>query len=375
MPPGDPGAGRSQSYSAPSAGNPQRVVIPAPGSTGPPPAIPEPSNLPVPAPMPGGPPARRDDGRPRQRQGPGGPGGPGGGKSGQRPKPGAGKPTKGKKPPLKNASRSGGPSSSGRRPAQKAHPAVNWNKLAPGYDIEGPKVRLGVLWFLVAFPAVVASPATAGLLYAVAAGMAARQIVQAWRNEPAWQADVAAGLAGVSVLSAVGGTSTFMLVLGVAIVAAAIAGFQGTAAGLRGSGHTAAAGVMVAAIVPVAIAGASMVLTRASSPTAAGVLFLFASAYEVGDFLIGSGGSTPVEGPLAGGAALVVTGFPMALLLVEPFDVLGVWMLGVAALCCPVGQWIASAVLPKPDAKVPALRRIDTLLLLAPVWVVANAAL
>jgi hypothetical protein len=328
--------------------------------------------------MPGGPPARRDDGRPRQRQGPGGPGGPGGGKSGQRPKQGAGKstkPTKGKKPPPKNASRSAGPSS-GRRPAQKAHPAVNWNKLAPGYDIDGPKVRLGVLWFLVAFPAAVASPATAGLCYGIVAGFAARQIVQAWRNEPAWQADVAAGLAGVSVLAAVGGASTFMLVLGVAIVAAAIAGFQGAAAGLRSSsGHTAAAGVMVAAIVPVAIAGASVVLIRASSPTAAGVLILFASAYEVGDFLVGSGGSTPIEGPLAGGAALVVTGFPMALLLVEPFDVLGVWMLGVAALCCPVGQWIASALLPRPDAKVPALRRMDTLLLLAPVWVVANAAL
>jgi hypothetical protein len=162
----------------------------------------------------------------------------------------------------------------------------------------------------------------------------------------------------------------------VAIVAAAIAGFQGAAAGLRSSsGHTAAAGVMLAAIVPVAIAGASVVLIRASSPTAAGVLILFASAYEVGDFLVGSGGSTPIEGPLAGGAALVVTGFPMALLLVEPFDVLGVWMLGVAALCCPIGQWIGSAVLPRPGAKVPALRRMDTLLLLAPVWVVANAAL
>jgi hypothetical protein len=54
---------------------------------------------------------------------------------------------------------------------------------------------------------------------------------------------------------------------------------------------------------------------------------------------------------------------------------MGVALLGVAALCCPVGQWIASAVLPRADAKVPALRRLDTLLLLGPVWLVANAAL
>jgi len=46
-------------------------------------------------------------------------------------------------------------------------------------------------------------------------------------------------------------------------------------------------------------------------------------------------------------------------------------LLGVAAVCCPVGQWIASAILPRPDAHAPALRRIDTLLLLAPLWVVA----
>jgi hypothetical protein len=382
--PNDPGGGRSQSYSAPASSSPQRVVIPPPEPTGLP-AIPDPPSHPVPAPMPPGPPARRDDGRPpRPRQGPGGPGGPGKGKSGQsRAKQGQGQgkgqgksAKSGKKAPPKAASRSGaGGPSSGRRPAQNAHPAVNWNRLAPVYDIDGPRVRLGVLWFLVAFPAVVASPATTGLLYGAAAGMAARQIVQAWRSTPQWQADVAAGLAGVTVLSAVGGSSTLVLVLVVAVIAALIAGFNGSTAGLRGSSaHMAAAGVMVAAIVPVSIAGAAMVLVRAESATAAGIVILFASAYEVGDFLVGSGGSTPIEGPLAGGAALIVTGFPMALLLVEPFDVLGVAMLGVAALCCPVGQWIASAVLPKPDALAPALRRIDTLLLLAPVWVVANAA-
>jgi len=117
-----------------------------------------------------------------------------------------------------------------------------------------------------------------------------------------------------------------------------------------------------------------MVLVRSQSPTAAGMLLIFVSVYEVGDYLVGSAASNKFEGPLAGGAAVIVTGFPMALLLVEPFDVMGVWLLGVVAFCCPVGQWIASAVLPKPGAHAPALRRIDTLLLLAPLWVMATGA-
>jgi hypothetical protein len=124
-------------------------------------------------------------------------------------------------------------------------------------------------------------------------------------------------------------------------------------------------------MVPVAVAGGAMVVIRAESVAAAVILFGLVSAYETGDFLVGSAASNPIEGPLAGGAAVIVAGFPMALLLVEPFDVMGATLLAIAALCCPVGQWIASAVLPRPDAYAPALRRIDTLLLLAPVWAIA----
>jgi hypothetical protein len=116
------------------------------------------------------------------------------------------------------------------------------------------------------------------------------------------------------------------------------------------------------------------VLIRAESPEAAVILVGLVSAYEIGDFLVGSGSSNVVEGPLAGGAALVVVGFPMTILLIQPFDVMGSWMLGVTALCCPVGQWFASAVLPRADADAPALRRLDSLLLLSPVWVIAAGA-
>jgi hypothetical protein len=283
------------------------------------------------------------------------------------------------KPPAKSTKKGStrGPVSSGRRPAVRARrdPAKDWANLAPGYVTEGPRIRYGVAWFAVAFIGVVASPVTASFVYAAAAAWAARQVVQAWRST-SWQADLAAALAGVPVLAAAGGSGAALAALGLAAVVAVVAGATATTAGLRGgTGQMAAAGVLLASIVPVVVAGVSMVLVRIESPTAAGMLLIFASVYEMGDYLVGSGASNPIEGPLAGGAAVIVTGIPMALLLIEPFDVMGAWLLGVVAVCCPVGQWIASAVLPRPGAYAPALRRIDTLLLLAPLWLVATGAL
>lgn len=43
----------------------------------------------------------------------------------------------------------------------------------------------------------------------------------------------------------------------------------------------------------------------------------------------------------------------------------------IAAGLCPLGQLMGSAILPRSDAKAPAVRRLDSLLVLGPVWVVA----
>jgi hypothetical protein len=224
-------------------------------------------------------------------------------------------------------------------------------------------------------PAVMIHAAGAGLVFAVAGGLAARQVVRTWRS-PGWQADAAVALAALPPLVAVAGVLPGMATLALAGVAAMIIGAAEPLDGLDGgTGRFAAAGVLLQAVVPVAVAGTAMVLVRGESPEAAVLLLGLASAYEVGDFLVGSGASNPVEGPLAGGAALIVVGFPTAILLIEPFNVMGVALLGVAAVCCPVGQWIASALLPRPEAKAPALRRVDTLLLLAPLWAIAAGAL
>lgn len=233
---------------------------------------------------------------------------------------------------------------------------------------------MGIGWFLLAAPAVVFSVVTAALLYGVTGGLAARQVVLAWKGAR-WQADMAAALVLAPVLMTVVGLQAGLATLVVALVIALVAGFQEPAGGLRGgSGRLAAGGILVHAVGPVAVAGGSMVLLAHQNPVVATMLFLMACAYEVGDFIIGSGGVTPIEGPIAGGLALVLTGFPAALMFLEPFDVMAVWILGVAALTALFGQWLASAMLPKPDAHAPALRRIDTLLVMAPLWVAAAGA-
>ena len=98
-------------------------------------------------------------------------------------------------------------------------------------------------------------------------------------------------------------------------------------------------------------------------------LVLLVSAYEVGDFLIGTGSSNAVEGPVAGIVALVVVAAAIYVLLPAPFDTNSFPLFAIlAAVCAPLGQIIASAVLPRGVVWAPALRRLDSYLLLAPLW-------
>jgi hypothetical protein len=245
--------------------------------------------------------------------------------------------------------------------------------LAVVYDIDGPRVRLGIGWFALALAAVFASPVSAALVYGVAAGWAARQIVRAW-GSVAWQADLAIALGAVPVLAALGGTRLLIgaLCVGALVAIGAVCAPDGERMTGRG-GRVAALGILLLAIVP-SVGAASMVLVRGDSRVSAVVLFLLVSAYEMGDFVVGSGASNSLEGPLAGITTALLVGFPLAVMLVSPFDDAGAVLLGFAAAACPFGQVAASALLPNAGASAPALRRIDTLLVLGPLWAAASAA-
>ena len=274
-------------------------------------------------------------------------------------------------PPAPDLSRSRAAVAAGAGPSERK--PIDRRRIAVVYDVEGPRVRLGVAWFVGAIAAAVLAPFTIAVVLAVAAGFAGRQIVRAWGSIQ-WQADLAAGLGAVPVLAALLGTKAVVAAAVVALLVAVGASFAPDGPRLPGSGgRLAAAGILVLAVVP-ALGAACVVLVRTESVIAAVVLIVLASAYEVGDYIVGSGASNPVEGPLAGVTTATLVSLPLAIILVEPYNDAGMALIAFTALACPLGQVVASAVLPGAGAHAPALRRIDTLLVLAPLWAAAAGA-
>ena len=276
-------------------------------------------------------------------------------------------------PPAPDLSRPGAARGSAAGDARSDRRTVDRRRIAVVYDVDGPRVRLGLAWFAGVMVATAVSPVALAGVLAVAAAFAARQLVRAW-GSVSWQVDVATGLGALPVLAALVGTRAIVGAVVLALVVAVGASFAPGGPRLPGSGgRLAAAGILAMAVVP-AVGGACAVLVRSESIIAALVLVLVASAYEVGDYIVGSGASNPVEGPLAGITTATLVALPLALVLVEPYDAAGVILLAFTAVACPLGQLLASAVLPGAGAYAPALRRIDTLLVLAPLWAAAAGA-
>jgi hypothetical protein len=99
------------------------------------------------------------------------------------------------------------------------------------------------------------------------------------------------------------------------------------------------------------------------------MLLAMICAYDAGAYLIGTGASSAWEGPAAGVAALIPITIFAEVVLVPPFGAMQPLFLGVlAAVLAPCGPVAASALLGDRSGHAPALRRLDSLLLLGPLW-------
>lgn len=238
------------------------------------------------------------------------------------------------------------------------------------YDVDGPRVRLGILWFIVVIAAIFSDARAAALVLAVACGAAATHALRTWRaagrdvSPPtalvATAVVVAAGLFGPQVLGI-----AVMLLAGAAFVIAV----QGEGANPSVPVVMNKVGTWLQCTLPPSVAGGCVVLLADQDAVAAIALILIVSSYESGDYLIGSGSANAVEGPIAGGAAATAMTLAIAsfgLLSTSPW---GAVVLGIlVAVLAPLGQVAGSAILPHARSFAPALRRIDSLLLAAPVW-------
>jgi len=243
-------------------------------------------------------------------------------------------------------------------------------RYVPVYDIQGPRVRVGILWFLLIMGSLVYGTPALAVVYGVAATLAAYQLFRAWTEQGEHPNPLVAtiGAASIPAAAVIGPAAAGGAILGTTVLAL----FGATTTEASREGFFGAAGNTVRCSVFIGLAAATPVLAYEVHPGAGALLLLFVCAYETGDYLVGSGSANALEGPIAGAAAIAVFGFAAWVANLPPFDRSIVPLLAaLAILLCPIGQIIGSALLPRADTPASAVRRLDSLLVLGPVWVVA----
>jgi hypothetical protein len=249
-------------------------------------------------------------------------------------------------------------------------------RLRVEYDVNGPRVRLGIGWFVLNVVALVLGLWTLALLYAGTAAIAALQTAMAWSKTGRHPHRVVTGV-GAAAIGLAGAVSTGMvgLVILIVVAAASFVAYSERDRPVR-RGHRdpiVDASFTIRCALYAGFAAACVSIAARFEFGAAVGLVLVVAAYETGDYLVGSGASNPYEGPIAGATAIVVVTFAITALGIEPFAFPRAFLFGFfAAVLCPLGQLLASAILPSAKAPASALRRIDSLLLLAPVWALAT---
>jgi hypothetical protein len=257
------------------------------------------------------------------------------------------------------------------------------------HDIAGPRVRLAIAWSAAVVVAYVAGTFALGLVFAATAAVGALQAASAARraDRPVNQVLAAVGAASICLAATVN-----LTVCGLAVIAFAIAsvlfperfdvpGVRSVPAGdgtdpdrrtrpsLRDLAGPAADTLGPALFM--GLAGAAAV--QVDRVDAMAFIFLFAaiSTYDAGDFLCGAGSGSLAVGPAAGMLGVVVVTAAMLLAQPPPLEGAEVVVAGLLVTgACPLGQFLASWLLPSTHARAPGLRRLDAWLLSAPAFLV-----
>jgi len=228
-----------------------------------------------------------------------------------------------------------------------------------------PHGRLGLAWAAVTVGATVAGPTWLAAWMAVAAFMAGAQTCLVWRKRRERPVTLAAaGVAGGLPVAASFDTG--------AMTAVVVAGVVVTLVGRLRAPSTAPSrdvALTLAIGVPIGLAAAAPVLVRHTGIAAALLLLAMVCLYDAGAYLVGTGASSAWEGPAAGIAALIPLTIFAEVVLIPPFSGAEPLVLGLlAGALVPFGPVAASMLLGDRAGHAPALRRLDSLLLLGPLW-------
>jgi hypothetical protein len=228
-----------------------------------------------------------------------------------------------------------------------------------------PHGRLGALWVAITVGTLVPGVAPVAVWLAACSGVAGLQTAKVWRARGEHPLiPLAAGIAAALPLSAIWGLRAMTGTVAIAVILTLLARlFSLTKAPARDVGLTLAIGVVIG------LAAASVVLLRNTGLQAPLLLLTFAAAYDASAYVVGTGAGSAWEGPAAGVAMLIPVTMLAAVVLVPPFPEASPLLLGLmAAVLAPCGPLAGSALLGERDANAPALRRLDSLLVMAPLW-------
>ncbi len=173
---------------------------------------------------------------------------------------------------------------------------------------------------------------------------------------------MAAGMAAVLPLAALGGPAAAVAV-GVVLAVGSVAYLIVVS---RRVGFAFA--VSLASLAP-AVAAASLVAARGQGLSEALTLLAAVCLYDMASFLTGTGPRGGVVGALVGMITIGVLAVFVAAVVVPPFSGRSPWiLLGLVAGLAPAGVALAGLIC--PDRRLPALRRLDSLILAGPAWVI-----
>lgn len=268
-----------------------------------------------------------------------------------------------------------------RRPPRPPAPPGRLESLIVPPDIGGPRVRVGFLWFFLALAAVTSGRWWTAALTAVVAAAAGYQTARAWafaRVElpeadedgpvpavPPGTGRIPALLSALLAASVPLGAGYGTGAAGAALLAIAVVVVVTMATVGRATGAT----VAIATVLP-AMGASSIVLALQVDLWAALFLVLVVSLFDAGNFLLGADAAGRWEGPVGGILGALAVTFTIATIQVPPLDRAQWWIGGlVVTATCSVGQWVTAYFLPTPDARVPALRRLDAYVVAGPAFV------
>lgn len=233
--------------------------------------------------------------------------------------------------------------------------------LVPPVEPDGPRIRLGVAYGVASALLLVVGGIPLALGAGALGAVAATQAARSWGAlRPVRYLAFGGGLL-VPIAAAAGPLGAAAAAVAVLVAAVVLAGPRVADLSLIGR----------VALIPIVcgLAASAPVALRGEGLAGVGVLVACVLLYDATVFVMGADAKWRWEGIIPGLVAVVAVTLFAAAVLVPPFRGAAPWILGgLALIALPAGSIVGSLLRGPEPRPVPGLLRIDSLLVLGPLW-------